>query len=374
MPDIVLAVTTDLTHDQRMQRTARALHQAGYRVLLVGRRLPHSRELLAEPFSQYRLKQPFKKGKAFYLYYNLQLFFLLLRIRAKALVAVDFDTLPGTYAAGIVKQVPCALDAHEFFTEVPELQGRPLSRKTWHMLGRLVIPRLSAAYTVNRSLARLMGTCYGKTFQVVRNLPEAKPLPQPKETPEPFLLYQGALNEGRGLETLIHVAGQLPLSVYLAGDGDLKPSLEAQVRQQGLEHQVHFLGKLNPEELRTVTAQAFLGFNLLAANSRNYYYSLANKFFDYMQAGVPSLSNPFPEYVRINAEYPVAKLIPLEPKPLVKTIRALWADPATYEKMRQACLAARQVYTWEQEIPALLPIYQDILPRENLPHKRVKSL
>ena len=89
---------------------------------------------------------------------------------------------------------------------------------------------------------------------------------------------------------------------------------------------------------------------------------------------MPSLSNPFPEYVRINAQYPVAKLIPLEPKPLVKTIRALWADPATYEKMRQACLAARQVYTWEQEIPALLAIYQDILPRENLPHKRVKSL
>ncbi len=364
MADIILAVTTDLTHDQRMLRTARALNDAGYGVLLVGRRLPDSIPLEEENFNQHRLKPPFKSGKAFYLFFNLQLGFFLLKKNATTLVAVDFDTLLGTWLASKFKQTPCILDAHELFTDVPELKGRKFSRYAWHLLGRLIIPQLSAAYTVNQSLARLLGTSYKRPFHVVRNLPEKQSLPQTKVDAPPFLLYQGALNQGRGLETLIDVAPRLPVPVYLAGDGDLKKNLEERTYQKGLQNQVFFLGKLAPKELHLFTLQAFLGYNLLESSSRNYYYSLANKFFDYLQAGVPSLSNPFPEYVRITSQYQVAELISLDPEQLVNSVWKLWNNPAMYQSMQEDCFKARHIFTWQKEIPSLLKIYREVVPLE----------
>lgn len=361
MADIILAVTTDLTHDQRMLRTARALNDAGYQVLLVGRRLPDSIALKKEKFHQYRLKPPFKRGKAFYVFFNLQLCLFLLTKNAKTLVAVDFDTLLGTWLASKLKRRPCILDAHEFFTDVPELKGRKISRYTWHLLGRYIIPRLAAAYTVNQSLARLLGNCYKRPFKVVRNLPEKQPLSEPKRGSTHFLLYQGALNQGRGLENLIDVAPRLPIPVYLAGDGDLKNDLQEKVHRKGLANQVFFLGKLAPRDLHSLTMQAFLGYNLLESSSRNYYYSLANKFFDYLQAGVPSLSNPFPEYARITTEYHVAKLISLDPEQIVNSVWELWNNPPKYQRMQENCLKARHIYTWEREIPSLLKIYKEVV-------------
>ncbi len=364
MKKIVLGVTTDLTHDQRMQRTCRSLARAGYRVQLVGRMLPNSRPLNTEAYQQQRLVLSLHKGKAFYLLYNLRLFWYLLRQPASVLVAVDLDTLPGVWAASKLKRIPCVLDAHEHFTEVPELSNRPVARNTWRLVGHCLIPRLQYAYTVNHSLARLMSKTYQKPFGVVRNVPE-RPSHRPASVSNPsFILYQGALNEGRGLETLIRAAPDLPAPVYLAGDGDLKEELKALVRRSGLEEYVHFLGKLSPDQLKDLTPQAFLGYNLMADTSRSYYYSLANKFFDYMHAGVPNLSNPFPEYARISAAYPVAGLIPLEQKAIVETVWALWNDPDRYQVMVEACYQARAIYCWEAEQHRLLEVYQQVLDKQ----------
>lgn len=358
-PKIVFAVTTDLNHDQRMQRTASSLFKAGYQVKLIGRLLASSQPLAPTPYDQDRLKLPVNKGKIFYLLFNLRLLFYLLKEPASILVAVDFDTLLGTRLAGWLKHKPTVLDAHEYFTEVPELRDRPLSKYIWDLQGRCLIPGLAAAYTVNQSLARILGTTYRKKFQVVRNLPERQKIKQvPKRD---FILYQGALNEGRGLFTLIKATPHLPLPLYLAGDGDLRPELERLTSSLGLEEQVFFLGSLSPEELREMTPKAFLGYNLLESSSRNYYYSLANKFFDYLHAGIPSLSNPFPEYARITSLYNVAALISLDMDSIIQAVWDLWNSPERYQQMVEACYQAKNVYCWETEEKALLSIYNSVL-------------
>ncbi|WP_205127803.1 hypothetical protein, partial [Okeania hirsuta] len=58
-------------------------------------------------------------------------------------------------------------------------------------------------------------------------------------------------------------------------------------KELDLQKQVKFLGYLDPEELRRITPQAHLGLNLLENKGLSYYYSLANKTFDYLQAGLP---------------------------------------------------------------------------------------
>ncbi len=150
-----------------------------------------------------------------------------------------------------------------------------------------------------------MGDRYGIHFEVVRNVPLKRSIKTaaPQKNPK-ILLYQGVLNEGRGLEFAIEAMQQLEgVQLWLAGEGDLSDQLRRLVDQLQLQEKVRFLGYLPPKELAKVTPQAFLGLNLLENKGLSYYYSLANKCFDYIQAGVPSIQMNFPEYTRLNETY-----------------------------------------------------------------------
>lgn len=54
------------------------------------------------------------------------------------------------------------------------------------------------------------------------------------------------------------------------------------------------------------------GINLLTDEGLSYRYSLANKFFDYVHAGIPQICIAFPEYKKLNVEHEVALLTNLE--------------------------------------------------------------
>ena len=187
--------------------------------------------------------------------------------------------------------------AHEYFSEVPEVMNRPATKWIWECVARLCIPFTAARYTVCGSLAELFAELYGMDFKVVRNLPFASLSPVVATTAAPVLarskpkiiLYQGVLNAGRGLEELIAAMLCIDNAVLLlVGEGDRSVLLRALVDRMNISNKVVFLGRKTPEELRGITKQAYLGVNLLQHQSLNYYYSLANKYFDYIQAEIPS--------------------------------------------------------------------------------------
>ena len=101
------------------------------------------------------------------------------------------------------------------------------------------------------------------------------------------ITYQGALNEGRGLEHAIAAMQRIPdFTLRLIGEGDLSQQLRGQARDLQLASRVEFVGFILPENLRDMTSDAMVGLNLLDERSKSYYFSLANKFFDYMHAVV----------------------------------------------------------------------------------------
>lgn len=362
MKSIFLTVTNDLSYDQRMIRISTSLSKAGYLVTLVGRRRPKSSALEDYPFHQKRLHCWFDKGKLFYLEYNLRLFFFLLAQKYDLLCAIDLDTILPVYICSRLKGVPCIYDAHEFFTELPEVVDRPLVKLIWEKIANTIIPRIKYAYTVGESLSTIFEQKYGTTFAVIRNLPfSQKAVAQPLQPPK-ILLYQGALNQGRGLEELIESMLQIEgAQLWLAGEGDLSESLRAQTKALQLENKVHFLGYLQPEALKKVTLQAYLGLNLLKNKGLNYYYSLANKAFDYIQAGIPSIHMNFPEYQKINAQNQVFLLInDLEISSIVMAIQKLIKDQELYSRLHQNCLKIRTTYTWEEEEKKLIRFYEGV--------------
>lgn len=355
---ICLAATTDLVYDQRMMRICDALDQAGYQVTLIGRKKPNSPSLDQKPYHQHRLKCKKQSGKLFYLEYNIRLFFYLLFHRAGIICAVDLDTILACTAAGKLKMSKRVFDAHEYFTELPEVIHRPWIQKTWRWVEKLTVPQMHLCYTVSDSLAGIFEQIHQQKFHVIKNVPYLKKH-QSEKSEVPFILYQGALNEGRGLELLIKAMKHIDAKLLIAGSGDLDEPLKLLTSYLELQKKVRFLGYVKPQALQSLTEEAFLGYNLLEDKSLSYYYSLSNKFFDYMHAGVPSLSNPFPEYEKINKEYEVSKLIHLEEQALIATINQLLEDRNYYNELVANCYKARAIWNWQKESRKLINLYNE---------------
>ncbi len=356
MKRISLAVTTDLNHDQRMQRIAISLQQAGYRVSLIGRTKKLSHLLLPTIYRSYRLHTFFERGFLFYALFNIRLFFLLMSKRSNAICAVDLDTLPACWLAARLKGNLLFYDAHELFTEVPELLERPRVRRIWEKIENYFVPRVDFAYTVNQSLADWYSHKYNRPFAVVRNMPFSRAL-LTVETGN-YILYQGALNAGRGLECLLEAVKLTAIPCILAGDGDLSPNLLDKVKQLNISSLVTFTGMLTPTALHEYTSKAWVGINLLVSSSPNYYYSLANKFFDYVQAGKPQFCMAFPEYKRLQADFEVAVLMDeLDPSLLAAALLGLKSDPARYKQLAENCQKASLEWIWELEENKLLLLY-----------------
>jgi glycosyltransferase involved in cell wall biosynthesis len=357
---ISFTVTNDLVFDQRMSRICNSLHKAGYRVTLIGRKRKQSPALQLQPYSQKRIPCFFEKGKLFYIEYTIRLTWYLLLNKFDIYAAIDTDTLlPNTFISRI-KSRKLVFDAHEYFTEVPELKGRKWIQKCWEWTELACIRHTHLRYTVSKSLAMIFTDQHHLTFHVIRNVPLLSETNNNVQATDAVILYQGDLNPGRGLEEILDCMPQLNATFRVAGDGPIRSILEEQIRQLGIENKVELLGYVQPDALRKLTAEATIGINLLSDDSLSYRYSLSNKFFNYMHAAIPQICADFPEYQLINAEYEVAVLSALHKESILKSIERLLSDHAYYAQLQANCRAARTQFNWQLEEQHLIRLYNEL--------------
>lgn len=365
---VSLSVINDLVTDNRVHKVALSLQKMGFEPLLLGRLLPESHSVQRD-YPTHRMKLLFRKGMLFYLEYNLRLFFYLLSNKVDVFVANDLDTLPANFLVSRLKGKPLVYDSHEYFTEVPELIGRPLVKNTWLMLERLLVPKVSRAYTVCDSIAEVYREQYKVDFKVVRNLPVCRDLEfQASETVKPvgapkIILYQGALNLGRGIEAAIRAMQFVEnAELWLAGEGDLTAQLKQLVAELNLDSKVKFLGRLPLSRLREITRQADLGLSLEEDLGLNYRFALPNKLFDYIQAGVPVLVSDLPEMRHIVEHYQIGAIAEThQRKELAQLIKNMLSDTDKRAYWKQNLPLAARELCWENEERILQEIYTPFL-------------
>ncbi|HHG83173.1 MAG TPA: glycosyltransferase [Bacteroidetes bacterium] len=362
---IIISVTNDLSSDQRVHRVAETLRVAGMEVLLIGRQKRNSRVLNPRSYATHRMSMWFEKGKFFYLEHSFRLFWLLLFRKCDLLLANDMDTLLANFMVAKIRRKKLIYDSHEYWTEVPELLERRFTRSIWLRLERWLFPRVDAAYTVNDSLARIYREKYGLAVGTVRNLPLAGEQPVPRKGARRTLIYQGALNLGRGIGLMIAAMAELQgYTLWVVGSGDLDEPLYHLAQQSGLGEQVIFKGFVPFEELKVITAQADLGLSLEEDRGASYHYALPNKLFDYLQAGLPVLVADLPEMRNVVEKYVVGEILPgaaRNAKDLALKIRNICEDEAYWEKLHQASIQAGAELCWENEQKRLLEIFEPFL-------------
>jgi glycosyltransferase involved in cell wall biosynthesis len=340
-----------------MDRICGSLAANGFDVTLVGRKLKNSLPLQDKPYKQDRLSCIFNKGFLFYAEYNTRLFFYLLNKKMDGICAIDLDTILPCLFVSRIKNIPRFYDAHEFFTEVKEVRTRPAVLKVWTAIERFSIPKFENCYTVSEGLAKEFYRRYKKEFGTIRNVPVKTPTPATGDSD--FILYQGAVNEARGFEQLVPAMNQIDRRLVIAGDGNFMTQLKALIRKYNVSDKVILKGMLLPEELKELTRQAWLGINFTEPDGLNQYLCLPNKFFDYIQAGIPQVTNNYPEYQKINEGFRVALLVEnMEPGTIAAAVNNLIADKQLYEELKQNTLRARSVFHWENEEEKLISIYK----------------
>lgn len=270
MKKLVFSVTNDLNYDQRMQRICSSLQSAGYDVLLIGRKLNTSIDLMPKGYRQKRLNCFFSKGKLFYLEYNLRLFLFLLFEPFDLVCAIDLDTIIPVFLATKIKGKKRVYDAHEQFCEMKEIVSRPRVKKVWLALERLMVPQFKIGYTVNKPIRDYFNDTYKVNYEVIMNAPVLTGLKQ--EIQEDFIIYQGAVNHGRSFETLIPAFQWINSSLWIFGTGNFYSEAVKLTQKLQLEDKVIFKGNILPEELRFITPKAKLGITLFENNGLSNFY------------------------------------------------------------------------------------------------------
>lgn len=356
---LVFTVINDLSSDRRMHRICTSL-SFHFHVTLVGRKLPNSIELEDFAFNQKRLYCFFRKGFCFYIEYNVRLFFYLLFSSFDVYGAVDLDTiLPNKIVANLLRK-PWVYDAHEYFTEVIEVQNRHLVKKIWKRIERFCLDANTKAYTVSESIAAIFKTEYGSDFKLIRNCPPIKELPTEQKFDAFTFVYVGAVNKGRGLEECIKAIDGLDAQLLICGDGDVLTELihNLPLHQQ---KQVTFTGFLSPNALEAKIAKSHVGLLLLQAESLSYYYSLANKFFDYVQAEIPQITIDFPEYKKLNDQFEVALLSSIEVEQIRSKMTQIIQNKEMYTSLVGNTKLAKHHWCWQNEEQKLFDFYKHLL-------------
>ncbi|RIO17857.1 glycosyltransferase [Mammaliicoccus sciuri] len=184
---------------------------------------------------------------------------------------------------------------------------------------------------------------------------------------EKILLYQGGLQQGRGLELLIEAMDEIEEGHLLfIGGGKLTQTLKEQAEASKQADRIHFLDKVPFQELPSYTREAYLGFQVLQNICFNHYSASSNKLFEYMMAHVPVVSCDFPEIKKVVGETHTGLVVDSHnASEIANAVNQLVKDTSLRNQLSENTKQAKEIYNWNNEKSKLLEVYNQFVPLEH---------
>lgn len=259
---------------------------------------------------------------------------------------------------------PLVYDTHELATERNRMGYWWKKRSVW--IERRWLPSADALITASPSWIEHNRSLYGSVPDItatILNVPELFDL-KPKDIkaatglPDnlPVLLYQGSIQENRGIEPAIEAVALMPdVGMVVVGYGYYRPILEQLVKDRGLGGRIKFFGPIPNRELLEYTASADIGLANIVSSSLSYHTCLPNKLFEYMMAGIPVIGSRGLHIARVVQETGVGEVAEAtDPNQIVEATRKILSNPSSY---RSATTQAINRYHWEVEAKELARVY-----------------
>jgi glycogen synthase len=258
-------------------------------------------------------------------------------------------------------------DTHEFATlEFDE-------RLWWRTVYKPFVTHLEKKHIRNADSISTVGTMLARELQllytlesmpgVVRNTPDAIALAEDYQTQWPLrVLYHGQVIHDRGIETLIDsmIHWHEPHTVTIRGNGapDYIAALKQRANRNGHASRVTFEAAVPPERvIHAASATADIGVHFTPLETKQRHFSMPNKLFEYIGAGLAVAVSPGADLKAIVEGHGVG---------VVSTDASAEAAAAAINELSQASVAAyrkaarqaAKTLCWESEKRVLQEIIE----------------
>lgn len=383
MKTVTMFVWNNFINDARVYREAKTLIDNGYKVVIIAKRDADEGHMpkVERPVDGMTVLRPKRsifgnKSSNSITDKHLPNMWLMLRMimigwltRADVYHAHDLNTLiQGVVCAKLrIGRKQLIYDSHEVQTSRTHYRAG-LVRRVEGFLLKFV----DAVIVENDTRADYHADLYGARPAAVHNYSELYDIEAvtPVNFREMFnisedkvlVLYQGGIQEGRGLHLLVEAFGEIDDAVLIMiGDGKQRENIVRLRDDLALEDRVFFIDRVPYQTLRRYTKAADIGIQILENTNFNHYSASSNKLFEYMMAEVPVIASRLPEFERVVKGEDVGLTVePSDYDGLVSALRTMIDDASTREKFSRNMKSAKRKYNWEVEQLQLLNVYDQL--------------
>lgn len=374
---VCMFVWNNFVNDARVYKECRTLLENGYRVTLLCLKYEHdSTEMnsIEDDITIKRVYTKFNKSNnifrklIFYIVPIIKMATLGVKENADYYHANDLNTLfQGIIGAKFrLKKRKLIYDSHEVQTDRSGYTSKKIK-----YIESILLNFVDSIIMTTKTRADYVKKLYNiDEIKIVHNYPmiydidELNPIDLfelcniPKD--KKILLYQGGIQEGRGIENLIYSMQEIELGVLvIIGNGSLKQNMIDLVIDLKIENKVKFIDAVDKHILKDYTAAADIGFQVLQNTCFNHYSAVSNKLFEYIMAGVPVIaSKGFPEIERIISESKCGILVDTtETKNIAVGVNEILKNDSKFNKLKNDCIINRERYIWESK--SFLEVYNE---------------
>lgn len=224
-------------------------------------------------------------------------------------------TIPGIVAH--MHGRPFVFEVRDLWPELPKAMGvirnpvviallRALEWLGYHSADRLIglapgiVEGIRHGGGKKKPIAMIPNGCDTDLFDATRRRGAGDRPPVDPDNPI-VAVFTGTHGAANGLDAVLDAAhvlqrrGERRIQIVLIGDGKQKLALQARAAAEGIGN-VEFGSPVNKAALARIMEKADVGLQLLANVPAFYYGTSPNKFFDYIAAGLPVLTN-YPGWV-----------------------------------------------------------------------------
>lgn len=305
------------------------------------------------------------------------------RIKFDFVWANDLPCLVPGYKLAKKQNIPLIYDSHEIFIETlnqffPRDQKGPkkiifsffllIMKIHGYWVEKRIIPKTSHFITVNQSILDYFANKYNLPIgrSVIMNTPILYNTPSaPIDYRELYewkkddivIIYQGTMNDGRGLNLLVDSLyhSEKHIKLVFVGDGPILNNLLNQVSKLQLSDRVKFIPKQPLNKLSSYTTGADFGVVLLETYNISTLMASPNKLFEYIHANLPVIASNTDENQKVFSKYEIGYLVNNTHNEIVQLLNNL--DHTNLELFKDNELLAKQYYNWQNQEVEILSIF-----------------
>lgn len=316
------------------------------------------------------LKSVFKKIYRKWMQFYLPIKWIT-KIQPEVIHANDFDTLVQSFIASKLCQAKVLYDSHEICAENIGVANNEMHKRIIIFIERLLVGRVGAMVSVSNAASQYFSDTYNIPKPVViTNCPyrdDSSILTHKKN--EGFeALYQGLMLKGRGYEEFVQSAKYLndKIKLVLRGYGSIANDLKKIIADNNLDDKVRFDDPVEIMDIVQKASESNLGVVLTQPVNINFKYTVSNKIFEYIQAGLPVLMSDIPEHRFLNEQFKFGIIITdFSLENIAKCINEIASDQEKYNLLRKNAIEAAKLLCWENESRKLIFLYRKLASKNS---------